>query len=235
MERINVLEILESELSFEEEHKNHISNMRNKDYATNYMMDMIYVFLDDYVSPKLNELKNKGIISYVDETDDLCYELLEELHYSNDKRKEYLDFIRTKDNKIKNDIADKVCDFLVKRENVGNAINNFINDYLKDKLNAIDIKYDLKTEDVNNKKLSQFVYYVVLYYFDKDKLYISDFCYTDDYQNFLFTDDEIIKKEMADMILNIIIKNRKDILKQISYVDEYSYYMFDKEICDVED
>ena len=235
MERINVLEILESELSFEEEHKNHISNMRNKDYATYYIMDMICVFLDDYVSPKLNELKDKGIISYVDETDDICYELLEELHYSNDKKKEYLDFIRTKDNKIKNDIADKVCDFLVKRENVGNAINNFINDYLKDKLNAIGIRYGLETEDINDKVLSQFVYCVVLYHFDKDKLYISDFCYTDDYQNFLFTDNETIKKEMADMILNIIIKNRKDILKQIKDVEEYSYDMLDREMFDIED
>ena len=43
MEIINVLEILESELSFEEEHKNYIYNMRNKDYATYYIMDMICI------------------------------------------------------------------------------------------------------------------------------------------------------------------------------------------------
>lgn len=218
MKRINVLQILENELDIEENYKNKVANMSGEDYETYFVGEMIADFVEEYITPKINELINNGVVKYDDDIDNLCFDLLKEFMCSDEKKREYIDFLNTDNKLVKEDIANKVCDFVICRQNIEGSINDFIRSYLMNRLVDCDMDYNMQADDTDINLLSKFVFYLVLSFFDKERLYVSGLCYNELYNNFLLNDDVEEKEHKADMILKIVVENKDDYLEQIDMI-----------------
>ena len=105
MKKVNILKILENE-KIKKNKCN--SKLSNKDYACHYVVDVLTAYMIEFVEPKIKNIDDS------DEFYERCFNLLENLYYSNDKKKEYYDFTSKDNIGIKNEIADYIINLAVK-------------------------------------------------------------------------------------------------------------------------
>lgn len=198
MERFNVIDILTKELDNKKHIQGVIRKMTNKEYACEYLPDVIIDFVEKYIEFNLDS-------PY--EMLSLSYSTIEDFYYNDEKDKKYYDFLDTNDERIKIEVANKIVAMINKRNKIDNTIYDYIENFLKDKIISNSFEY--------NDTIKKFLFYIVLLYYDEYLIYESGLCNIDlknDKHNFLFSKNNAPKELIANEIINVMNSNKEYIL-----------------------